>query len=1014
MNNYVIYHLHSDLSILDSATKFESYIEKSKECNMKAIGFSEHGNVYQWIKKKQLCDEAELKYIHGQEFYITATIKEKVRDNWHCILIARNFEGVKELNKLSSIAYQKDGHFYYGPRITIDELVTTTDNIIVTTACLGGILNRAPDRFLDFLIANKERCFLEIQHHSDNAQVKYNKYLFELHKQYNIPLIAGTDTHSLNQELAEARKILQISKNIKYADEEGWDLTFKTYDELVEAYEIQNALPKVVYMEAIDNTNLLADMIEEFELDYTYKYPKVYDNAEQIFMEKVNKSLIVKGLDNDKYRSRIAHEVRGIKKNNAVDYLLLQEKITSWCRENDIYPGPSRGSVSGSLCAYLLGITEVDPIKYDLNFERFMNPERISLSDIDIDYPPNKRDMVKDYIFNELGLHCCDIVAYNTLAQKGAIRDTARALNIPLKKVNEMCKDVEANEDKYREQHPELFKYVDLLYGVITSVSIHPSGSVVSDRNLEEELGLSTSGTHNLPVSQVDMNVIDSVNYVKLDILGLDNIQLINETCELAGIERVNPDNLDFNDFSIWKDIAENNTSIFQMESDYAGHIIRQLFSPETLRKIKKEIGYLDYLSLFAMANGALRPAGESYRDKMAQGIVNDNGHPALNEILAPTLNYLVYQEQILEFLNKFCGYSMGMADIVRRGFAKKEGTEKFIPEIKAGFIKTMTEQYDTTAEEAEKIVESFLRVIEDASDYLFSVNHSKPYSMIAFACGYLRKHYPLEYLTVLLNINENNREKTMKIIDYAKSRGIEVKPVEFGKSKANYFFDKNENIIYRGCASLKYLNADVSNRLFELSVNKYESFIDLLIDIEEDTTADTRQITTLIKLNYFKMFGNNGKLLKLYEEFTKGKDRYSKKHTGMTKIKRVRILKYIESTLPNDRIPLKEQMKFENEVLGYIQVIFDVEKRYVYIIDINKKFAPRLECYCLANGKTESFKIYKKTFENNPLKKGDIIYIKHWEAKPKKKYENGKFIDVEGTKEWWITAYEKKNSEFY
>jgi len=412
-------------------------------------------------------------------------------------------------------------------------------------------------------------------------------------------------------------------------------------------------------------------MVENFELDYTYKYPKVYDNAEQVFLEKINNALVEKELNDETYRNRIEYELQAIRKNKAIDYLLLQEKITSWCKSNDIFPGPSRGSVSGCLCAYLLGITEVDPIKYNLNFDRFMNTERVSLSDIDIDYPPNKRDEVKKFVFNNLGLKCCDIVAFNTVALKGAIRDVARALEMPLEIVNKICENIKQEEEKYRNEYPELFKYVDLLNGVITSVSIHPCGSVVSDYNLEEELGLFTTSTNEYPISQVDMKGIDSVNFVKLDILGLDNIQIINETCKLAGIERITPDNLDFNDVSVWEDIAQDNTSIFQMESDFAGHVIKQLFSKEVLNKIKKQIGHIDYLSLFSMANGAIRPAGESYRDKMCQGIINDNGHPALNNMLSSTLGYLVYQEQIIEFLNKFCGFTMGEADVIRRGFAK-------------------------------------------------------------------------------------------------------------------------------------------------------------------------------------------------------------------------------------------------------------------------------------------------------------------------------------------------------
>jgi len=1021
MNNYVVYHLHSDLSVLDSATKYEAYINKAKELGMSAIAYSEHGNVFQWIKKKQTCDKAGIKYIHAQEFYITESINNKVRDNWHCILISRNWEGVKELNRLSSLAYVKDGHFYYDARLTMDELINTSDNILITTACLGGILSNgtesAKEKFVKFLINNKHRCFLEVQHHNDleKSQNKYNQYLYELHKLYSINLISGTDTHSLDSNMANIRKILQKSKNINYANENEWDLTFKSYDELVEAYEIQNSLPKNVYLQAIENTNVMANMVENFELDFSYKYPKIYDNAENVFIEKVNKGLDKKCINDVKYNEKINYELEAIKKNGAIDYLLLQEKITSWCRENDILPGYSRGSVSGSVCAYLLGITDVDSIKYDLNFERFMNSERVSLSDIDVDYPPNKRDKVKEFVFNELGLQCCDIVAFNTVALKGAIRDVARAMEIPLNKVNIICEGIESNEEKFRKQYPELFKNVDLLNGVITSISIHPCGSVVSDKILEEELGLFTSSTNEYPISQVDMKGIDSINFVKLDILGLDNIQIINDTCSLAGIERVTPDNLDFTDFSIWEDMTQDNTSIFQMESDYAGHIIKQLFNKETLEKIKNSIGYLDYLSLFSMANGAIRPAGESYRDKMCQGIINDNGHPALNKLLSPTLNYLVYQEQIIEFLNKFCGFTMGEADVVRRGFAKKTGTEQYIPKIKDGFIKTMEDKYETTAEEAEKIVESFLTVIENASAYLFSKNHSDPYSMIGFACGYLRKNYPLEYLTVLLNINQNNIDKTSKIIEYAKTKDIKVKPILFGYSKSDYFFDREANTIYKGCASIKYLNSKVSDELYELRKNEYLNFIDLLVELTEKTSANSRQIQTLIKLNYFKKFGRNKKLLDIFTEFTSGNNRYDKKHKDATKQKRIQALYEFEQTVEDIALPIFEQVAFESILLGTPMSTYELPKGTCFIVELDLKNSPKAQVYGLSTGVLTEVKVQKAHYNKLPFKQNDVVQFLKLKKKPKVKYtgedENHKpiFEPIDGEWDIWALSDDKK-----
>jgi len=484
MENYTIYHLHSDLSVIDGGTKFDKYIDKAKELGMTAIGFSEHGSVFQWVKKKQYCDKVGIKYIHGEEFYVTESLEEKVRDNYHCILIARNWDGVRELNKLSSIAYNKqDGHRYYNPRITYDELINTSNNIIICTACIAGILFKCQtelkDRFIKFLAENKHRCFLEVQHHNVNEQKVYNIYLTKLAKQYQIPLICGTDTHTLDQLSYDARNILQKSKGISFSDEDEWDLTFKTYDELITAYKIQGVLSDEEINEAISSTNKIAEMVEFFEFDLSFKYPKLYENSDKIFKDKISSAYKKKGLTKKEgYKQRIKYEYESIAKNGAIDYLLLQEDIINFCHKNNIWQGYSRGSVSGSECAYLLGITDIDSIKWEMNFERFMNLERVSLSDIDIDYPPDKRDMVKDYIFNKEGLYCSDIITFNTIATKGAIRDVARALDISLEEVNDICNNIETDEDTYRIKYPELFKYVDLLNGMITSVGSHPCGVV--------------------------------------------------------------------------------------------------------------------------------------------------------------------------------------------------------------------------------------------------------------------------------------------------------------------------------------------------------------------------------------------------------------------------------------------------------------------------------------------------------------------------------------------------------
>lgn len=257
---YTVYHLHSDLSNgvtnIDSVTKYGSYIAKAKEFGMKAMAFSEHGSLFEWWHKKTAIEAAGMKYIHAVEAYLTTTLAEKVRDNYHCVLLAKNYEGFLELNKMVSVSFnRKDNHFYYAPRITFDELFATSDNILVTTACVGGVFGKGDaetqKRFLDFMVKNKHRCFFEVGHHIDQKQVGYNQMLYELSQKTGIPLIAGTDTHVLNEEHEKGRSILQVSKDIRFDGEERWDLKFKSYDELVSAYRRQGSLPEAVYLQAM-------------------------------------------------------------------------------------------------------------------------------------------------------------------------------------------------------------------------------------------------------------------------------------------------------------------------------------------------------------------------------------------------------------------------------------------------------------------------------------------------------------------------------------------------------------------------------------------------------------------------------------------------------------------------------------------------------------------------------------------------------------------------------------------
>ena len=1115
MANFTYIHLHSDFSNgvtnVDSITKYDEYISRAKECGMKAMAFTEHGSFFGWVNKKRHIESAGMKYIHGAEFYITETINEKIRDNYHCCLYAKNYDGVLELNQLSSISFNRDdNHFYYVPRITIDELLTTSDNVLVSTACLGGILHNGTDaikdKFITFLANNKHRCFLEIQHHNDvdGEQGRYNQYLYELSKKIGVPLIAGTDTHALNEEHLKGRKTLQKAKNVRFENEDSWDLTFKTYDELILEYQKQNVLPMNVVLDAIENTNRLADMVDEFELDETYKYPHLWEDSEATFAEKIKEGIKRRGVDKypnyQEYLDRIEHELEAYRHNGAIDFMLLMEDIIDWCVSQDIRVGYGRGSVNGSVIAWLLGITEMDSIKHKLNFERFMNVERVSLSDIDTDFPPSRIDEVKNYIFSKAGLHCCDIITFNTIALKGAIKDVCRAFHyenieytpetvkkkiseweksieghdsrdtdvrmpkdiivdiekysihkeVPYEYVsfaNELSNLVDTDEELARKQYPDIFELVDLVNGTIVSVGSHPCGCVVSPDTVSDKIGTFTTSTSIYPISQIYMKEIDSLNYVKLDLLRLDTIEIINETCKLAGIERLTPDNMDITDVNVWNSMRDDTTQIFQWEGKTGDDYIKKLLSDENIKKFQEVDDNVDRMTLLSIGNSAIRPAGASYREDLANGVVRKSGSDAIDEFLKPTFGYLVFQCQIIDFLHQYCGFTMGEADIVRRHFAKKTGTEDDIPVIKdggymkdkdgnekkdhyiKGFIATMREKYGMPKEEAEDAIVAFLQVIIDASKYLFSLNHSQPYSYEGYACGWLRYYYTLEFITVSMNINIGKEDKTIALTNFAKKMGIEIRPPKFRHSKSKYFCDKKENCIYKGIGSIKFMNDKVADELYELRNNNYADFIDLLISLSK-TSINSRQLDILIKLDFFQEFGNPNQLLRYTQLFN---DIYSKKQFKKEKIKEMglqevdirqfaekesdkmftkvdtyHLLKYLVAIIEVPQTSIVEKIKYQSELLGYISIKNEQYKGIGFVTSVDSKYAPKLKVYALANGNTIDCKIDKRTFNYNKLSVGDLVRIEGTTYKPQQRRTETGFEPIPGTKVLWLTKYKK------
>lgn len=506
----------------------------------------------------------------------------------------------------------------------------------------------------------------------------------------------------------------------------------------------------------------------------------------------------------------------------------------------------------------------------------------------------------------------------------------------------------------------------------------------------------------------------------------------------MVGIERLTPDNVDLEDEKVWMSIANDSTSIFQFESKLGKETLKNMFSEETLRKVQNE--NFSYLKWFSFANGLLRPSCASFRDRATHGEGYDNGLKEINDFLSNTLGYVTYQEQIMLFLMKFCNYSGSEADTVRRGIAKKYGTEELLPEIERRFIEYSSKTYGIDKGKLKEIIKPFLQIVLDASSYGFSENHSDPYSMIGYILGYLRYYYPVEYCASSLNVFGGKKEKMKEVTAMTKAMNINILPIKFRKSKAKYMADKESNSIYKGIGSIAYLNDQVGNELYELRNNKYANFIELLKDLDEKTSINSRQLDILIKLDFFEEFGKSQKLLSLVnlydniatkKQFSKDKlpcgipevifKKYAQKETAkmFRDVDVVGLVSEVSNKIPNKDISLFTKVKAQLEYLGYIEYKNPDLKNYGYILEVNDKYTPKVKCYRIDLGEIVEYKISRRIYKG--LSEHDIIYIYGTEKKQKVKRVGEKLDSKTGKMkaifekineyEPWIVEYELVNS---
>ena len=1018
MSNYVTYHLHTELSLLDSCTNFKLYVDKAKELNQSAICFTEHGNTYNWVEKKLYCEESGIKYLHGVECYLTKALlvenengeMSKVRDNYHTILIAKNYSGLQELNTLVDLSTQED-HFYYKPRLSFDEFKNISNNIIKISACLASPLNKLRD---ESLIQYYD--YLEVQPHINSTdQKEYNKWLYEMSIKYNKPLIAGTDTHSLNDYKSECRSILQKAKHIEFTNEDEFDLTYKSYDELVDMFKRQDSLSEEVYLQAIENTNVMAESVEDFELDKSFKYPKLYDDEEKVFKQRINQMYqdkIKRGIikNDPRYVKQIREEMRVFKKIGMVGFMLFMSELVCWCWDNGIPIGFCRGSCGGSVIAYITDIIDVDPIVWNTVFSRFCNEHRTEIGDIDIDIAPSQRHLVYKHIIDKFGSdNTAYILAIGTISDKGTIDEIGRALNYPLDDVARIKKEFEDNPDTTKEKYSELFYYFDGLVNTAISQSMHPAGIVVAPLTLPDNYG--TFWQDGKRIMSINMEEIHEVSLVKYDLLGLKNVEIIKDCCELVGIPYPRSHTVNWEDDKVWDDIITSPVGIFQFESPFAFDSLKK-FKPRRVNDL-------------SLVNAALRPSGTSYRDRLLGGEINKNPSELIDDLLKQNRGFLVFQEDTIAFLQNICGLSGGDADNVRRAIGRKQRDrlEAAMPQILDGYCKMSPKARDVSEQEAKE----FLQIIEDSSNYQFGFNHSTGYSMIGYTCAMLRCYYPEEFIAAYLN-NANNEDDIRNGTELAKIKGVSINPIKFRYSGAKYTVDKDNHALYKGCESVKFMNADVSNKLYELRNNQFESFLDVL----DVFSGNSRQLEILTKLGYFSEFNKTLKLLKIADlhSMYKGKKIIKKdkcnlpielvqKYATSETAKQYRfepeamdnLLREFTNMIPDTDIPLRTRLEAEAEYMGYISYTNPKFQNTGLVLDINTKWAPRLQVYMLDSGETITVKVSKAMYQKQPFDKGSVLKF-YTEDRPRSVLVNGEWQKDYSKQEKWITNYIVKMEE--
>lgn len=833
-------HNHTQFSVLDGLSNIPELIAKAKNDGMKAVAITDHGNMFGVKKFHEVCLKEDIKPIIGCEVYIARRSMHHKENNkldksgWHLILLAKNRTGYENLMKLVSAAWT-EGH-YYKPRIDKELLRKHSQGLIALTACLSGEvpyklvhegIEKGEEAILEYKDIFGKDLYLELQKHpSGNPemdrkvyedQLFVNKNLIQLAKKHDLKVVATNDTHFINKEDADAHdRLICIGtasdvddpKRLQYTRQE-W---FKTQDEMKQLF---SDIP-----EAIDNTNEVADKIKEYKLDHDpimpiFEIPKPFEDADSYLKHICYEGAKLRYGDiNNKLKERIDFELETIKKMGFPDYFLIVWDFLNAARNMGVIVGPGRGSAAGSVVAYCMRITEIDPIKYNLLFERFLNPERISLPDIDIDFDDDGREKILKWVANKYGSkRVAHLITFGTMAAKMAIRDVARVQKLPLSEADKLAKLVPDTPgislQKAIDEVPELKKYLKegtpeiqstlknalTLEGSVRNTGTHACGIIIARDDLENYVPVSTAKESVLNVAtQYDGKFIESIGLLKMDFLGLKTLSIIKDAVEnikrSKGIE-IDISTIPLDDKKTYELYSKGETTaLFQFESD-------------GMKKHLKELKPTRFEDLIAM-NALYRPGPMQYipefidRKHGRKNIVYDI--PIMEEILKETYGITVYQEQVMLLSRKMAGFTRGESDSLRKAMGKKKIAG--MNELKMKFLKGC-EKNNLPVKKAEKVWHDW----EEFAKYAFNKSHATCYSYVSYQTAYLKAHYPAEFMAAVLSRNLKNIDKITFFIAETKRMGISVLGPDINESAHNFTVNK-EGIIRFGLAAIKGVGA--------------------------------------------------------------------------------------------------------------------------------------------------------------------------------------------------------------